>query len=85
MAQPTIYMQKQQTTNMKKIALLFIVLASFAFTTQQQKEVTVKLTVAEWQYIFNKLGDFPAKETEGMRTKIANQVNSQLTDTIGKK
>ena len=70
---------------MRKTTLLLIVLASFAFTTQQTKNVTVTFTVDELQTVYDALGELPAKKVEGIRFKIFTEANRQLADTIKKK
>lgn len=70
---------------MKKAILLIIVLASFAFTTQQPKQVVISFTVEELQTVYDALGELPAKKVEAIRFKIFTEANKQLADTIKKK
>jgi len=45
--------------------------------TQQQKTYTITLTAQETQVVYDALGELPAKTSESIRAKIAQQVTSQ--------
>jgi hypothetical protein len=49
--------------------------------TQQQKTYTLTLTAQETQVVFDALGELPAKTSESIRAKIAQQVNQQNQPT----
>jgi len=49
--------------------------------TQQQKSYTLTLTAQETQVVFDALGELPAKTSESIRAKIAQQVNQQNQPT----
>ena len=49
--------------------------------TQQQKSYTLTLTAQETQVVFDALGELPAKTSESIRAKIAQQVTSQNQTT----
>ena len=44
---------------------------------QQQKTYTITLTAQETQVVYDALGELPAKTSESIRAKIAQQVTSQ--------
>ncbi len=60
---------------MKKL-LLIAAIGLMSFTTQEPKTYTITLTAEETQIVFAALGELPAKTTEGIRAKIAQQVAS---------
>jgi hypothetical protein len=45
----------------------------------QQKTYKLDLSTQEVQIIYDALGEMPAKTSEGIRAKIAKQVNEQNT------
>ncbi len=47
----------------------------------QQKTYTLTLTAQEVQVVYDALGELPAKTTESIRGKIAQQVTSQNQTT----
>jgi hypothetical protein len=49
--------------------------------TQQQKTYTLTLTAQETQVVYDALGELPAKTSESIRAKIAQQVTSQNQTT----
>jgi len=49
--------------------------------SQQQKTYTLTLTAQETQVVFDALGEMPAKTSESIRAKIAQQVNQQNQPT----
>ena len=49
-----------------------------AFTTQEEKTVTLTLTVEEVNLIYAGLGELPAKVSEPLRYKIASEAQKQL-------
>ena len=53
------------------------VIGLLSFTTQEPKTYTLTLTAEETQVVYSALGELPAKATEGIRMKIAQQVNEQ--------
>ncbi len=61
---------------MKKL-LLIAAIGLMSFTTQEPKTYTITLTAEETQIVFAALGELPAKTTEGIRAKIAQQVTEQ--------
>jgi hypothetical protein len=61
---------------MKKL-LLISAIGLLSFTTQEPKTYTLTLTAEETQIVFSALGELPAKATEGIRAKIAQQVQEQ--------
>jgi len=50
---------------------------SFTLRVQQTKVYKLELTTQEVQIIYDALGELPAKTSEGIRMKIAKQVNEQ--------
>ena len=52
---------------------------SFTLHVQQTKVYKLELTSQEVQIIYDALGELPAKTSEGIRMKIAKQVNEQNT------
>ena len=69
---------------MKKL-ILILVLGLFAFTTQDERKVTITFTVDELQLVYDALGELPAKKVEPLRAKIIYETNRQLSDTTKKK
>ena len=69
---------------MKKLILLFALVASLGFTTQQPKTVTITFTVDEIQIVFDALGELPSKKVETIRYKIVQEVQRQLADSTKK-
>jgi FlaG/FlaF family flagellin (archaellin) len=68
----------------KKIG--YVIIATFllgfftltmAFTMPQQKTYKLELTTQEVQVIYDALGELPAKVSEGIRAKVAKQVQEQ--------
>jgi hypothetical protein len=57
------------------------VIALAAWGTNQQKTYTLTLTAQETQVVFDALGELPAKTSESIRAKIAQQVNQQNQPT----
>lgn len=70
---------------MKKLIIIICVFFLFSFRTQQQKMITLNLTVEEVQMIYDALGELPAKKVEALRMKIFIETQRQLADTIKKK
>ena len=62
---------------MKQI-LLIAAIAILYFTTQEPKTVTLTLTVDEVNLIYMGLGELPAKASEQLRYKIAQEAQKQL-------
>jgi hypothetical protein len=62
---------------MKKL-LLIAAIGLFSFTTQEPKTVTLTLTVEEVNLIYMGLGELPAKASEQLRAKIAQEAQKQL-------
>jgi hypothetical protein len=62
-------------------AIIFIfIMGIFAFTMpQQSKTYKLELTTQEVQVIYDALGELPAKVSEGIRAKVAKQINDQNT------
>ena len=58
--------------------LLIAALALLSFTTQEPKTVTLTLTVDEVNLIYMGLGELPAKASEQLRYKIAQEAQKQL-------
>ena len=61
-----------------KQLLLIAALALLSFTTQEPKTVTLTLTVEEVNLIYMGLGELPAKASEQLRYKIAQEAQKQL-------
>jgi len=59
--------------------LLGVFTLTMAFTMPQQKTYKLELTTQEVQVIYDALGELPAKVSEGIRAKMAKQVNDQNT------
>jgi len=70
-------MKKARTLGIAAIA----VIALAAWETKQQKTYTLTLTAQETQIVFDALGELPAKTSESIRAKIAQQVTSQNQTT----
>jgi len=70
-------MRKVRTLGIAAIA----VIALAAWETKQQKTYTLTLTAQETQIVFDALGELPAKTSESIRAKIAQQVTSQNQTT----
>lgn len=69
---------------MKKI-LILLAFGLFAFTTQDDRKVTITFTVDELQLVYDALGELPAKKVENLRAKIIYETQRQLADTTKKK
>ena len=63
---------------MKKSLILIAAIGLLSFTTQEEKTVTLKLTVEEVNLIYAGLGELPAKASEQLRYKIAMEAQKQL-------
>lgn len=61
-----------------KQLLLIAALALLSFTTQEPKTITLTLTVDEVNLIYMGLGELPAKASEQLRYKIAQEAQKQL-------
>ena len=61
-----------------KQLLVIAALALLSFTTQEPKTVTLTLTVDEVNLIYMALGELPAKASEQLRYKIAQEAQKQL-------
>lgn len=59
--------------------LLVVFTLTMSFTVREQKTYKLELTTQEVQIIYDALGELPAKTSEGIRMKIAKQVNEQNT------
>lgn len=64
---------------MKKL-LLIAVIGLLSFTTQEPKTVTLTLTPDEVNLIYMGLGELPAKASEQLRYKIAQEAQKQLNE-----
>lgn len=64
---------------MKKL-LLIAVIGLLSFTTQEPKTVTLTLTPDEVNLIYMGLGELPAKVSEQLRYKIAQEAQKQLNE-----
>lgn len=62
---------------MKKL-LLIAAIGLFSFKTQEPQTVTLTLTVEEVNLIYMGLGELPAKASEQLRYKIAQEAQKQL-------
>ena len=62
---------------MRKL-LLIAAIGLLSFTTQEDKKVTLTLTVEEVNIIYAGLGELPAKVSEPLRYKIAQEAQKQL-------
>jgi hypothetical protein len=60
------------------VALLTIGLFGFSQNTQEEQVVKLELTATEVNVIFQLLGEAPAKVSEGIRAKIAQQYQAQV-------
>jgi len=78
-------MRKMQTFGL--IILVYCaIMGAMAFSSkadakQQQKAYTLTLSAQETQVVFDALGELPAKTSEGIRAKIAQQVQNQNQST----
>ena len=59
--------------------LLVVFTLTMSFTVREQKAYKLDLSAQEVQLIYDALGELPAKTSEGIRMKIAKQVNEQNT------
>jgi hypothetical protein len=75
-------MRKMQTLGLTILAFIAI-FSVMAWRTKdtQQKTYTLTLTAQEVQVVYDALGELPAKTTESIRGKIAQQVTSQNQTT----
>ena len=73
-------------TTMKKL-LLIPILFLFSFKTNEEKTAIVKLSVSQWQLIFNIMEQSNAPHVDVIKAEklILEQVNKQLIDTSMKK
>ena len=69
---------------MKKIITL-LAFGLMAFTTQDERKITITFTVDELQLVYDGLGELPAKKVEQLRVKIVYETQRQLSDTTKKK
>jgi len=69
---------------MKKIITL-LAFGLMAFTTQDERKITITFTVDELQLVYDGLGELPAKKVEQLRGKIVYETQRQLSDTTKKK
>ena len=63
---------------MKKSLIVIAAIGLLSFTTQEEKKVTITLTVEEVNLVYAALGELPAKTTEQLRYKIAMEAQKQL-------
>lgn len=68
-----------------KVLITAIAIMLLSFNTQDEKKITLTLTIEETQLIYDALGELPAKKVEALRTRIALEANRQLADTTKKK
>lgn len=68
----------------KALAIIALSLLSFA-PKQQEKQLTVKLSVAEWNIVIKGLGELPLKESGNVTSVIVDQLQKQLQDSTKKK
>lgn len=68
---------------MKKIITL-LAFGLMAFTTQDERKITITFTVDELQLVYDALGELPAKKVEVLRAKILYETQKQLVDTVKK-
>ncbi len=62
------------------IIFVFVMsMMSFTLRKQQTKVYKLELTTQEVQVIYDALGELPAKVSEGIRAKVAKQVQDQNT------
>jgi hypothetical protein len=59
------------------LLIFSLIICSIAFTMPQQKTYKLELTTQEVQVIYDALGELPAKVSEGIRAKVAKQVQEQ--------
>ena len=70
---------------MKKIAAMFTLLSLLSFTTQEPKTIKLELTIEEVNIIYSGLGELPAKVSEPLRYKIAQEAQKQINQQEIKK
>jgi hypothetical protein len=68
---------------MRKLALFVALLVMTSYTPE--KELSVSLKQAEWEYVLTVLQDRPKKEVDPLFDKIVVQLRKQLADTTQKK
>ena len=64
---------------MKKYVFTFVLFATPALAQNPAQNVTMSITVAEAQQVFNLLGQQPWKDVNPLMQKLINQINPQLT------
>lgn len=68
---------------MKKL-LTIAAFGLLSFTTQEPKTVTLTFTIEEVNLIYSGLGELPAKASEQLRYKIAQEAQKQLNQSESK-
>lgn len=68
----------------KLLTITGLTLLSFA-PKQQEKQLTVRLTVAEWNVVISGLGEMPLKVSGQLTSNIVNQLQKQLQDSTKKR
>jgi hypothetical protein len=69
----------------KTIAIIIVAVGILSWNYAAEKEVTLKLTVPEAEYVLQALQDKPYKEAAPLINKIIYQAQSQLADTTKSK
>ena len=62
---------------MKKLIALSIIFILTSFSQPKPKTYTLNVSAQEAQLIYDALGELPAKVSEGIRMKIAQQITEQ--------
>ena len=72
---------------MKKIAaiLAMALLISFTSNPNEEKTITVTLTLPQWEVVLQGLNELPMKTAAPISQSIIQQAQRQLTDTLPKK
>lgn len=72
---------------MKKIVaiLAMALLISFTPNPNEEKEITIKLTLPQWEVVLQGLGELPMKIAAPISQSIISQAQRQITDTLPKK
>lgn len=72
---------------MKKIAaiLAMALLISFTSNPNEEKTITVTLTLPQWDVVLQGLNELPMKTAAPISQSIITQAQKQITDTLPKK
>jgi hypothetical protein len=72
---------------MKKLIAILAMTALISFTPNpnEEKPITVTLTLPQWEIVLQGLGELPMKTAAPISQSIIQQAQKQLTDTLPKK